>query len=95
MEDLEARVDRYISLEREALEKISVSVSKGSYLEGSARDFLSMAENYFSDALYFRDKGDLLNCFAALNYSYGWIDAGVRMGILDGGGDHRLFTIHK
>lgn len=95
MEDLESRVERYIKLEKEALEKVKISASEDSYLHGSARDFLSMAENYFNDALHFREKGDLLNCFAALNYSYGWIDAGVRIGILDGSGDHRMFTLHS
>lgn len=95
MEDLESRIERYIDLERKALDKVKISASQGSYLEGSARDFLSMAENYFSDALHFREKGDLLNCFAALNYSYGWIDAGVRLGILDGSGDNRMFTLHE
>lgn len=95
MEDLESRVDRYIRLEKEALGKVKVSAAAGSYLEGSAKDFLSMAENYFSDALHFKEIGDLLNCFAALNYSYGWIDAGVRIGILDGGGDNRLFTLNR
>lgn len=95
MEELQARVDRYIELEKEALKKVKIAAAGGSYLEGSAKDFLSMAENYFSDALHFRKKGDLLNCFAALNYSYGWIDAGVRLGILDGSGDNRMFTLHE
>ncbi len=95
MDELESRVEKYIKLERKALEKVRISASSGSYLEGSAKDFLSMARDYFSDALHFREKGDLLNCFAALNYSYGWIDAGVRLGILDGAGDNRMFTLHE
>jgi hypothetical protein len=51
-----------------------------------------LIKGYFSDAKYFFEKGDLINSFAALNYSYGWIDSLVRLGALDGKGYHRLFT---
>ena len=42
-----------------------------------------MVENYFKDAMHFKEKGDLINAFAALNYAHGWLDAGARIGIFD------------
>ncbi len=95
MNDLKERVEKYIEIEKNAFDKLKIGVPPGSYLEGSARDFLFMAKSYYNDAIFFKKKGDLVNALAALNYSYGWIDAGVRIGLLDGGDDHRLFTHFK
>ncbi|AAT43035.1 DUF357 domain-containing protein [Picrophilus oshimae] len=93
--DLKERVERYIKIEAEALDKIRIAVPETSHLMVVARDFLDMIRNYYNDALYFYDKNDLINAFAALNYSYGWIDAGIRLGIFYGGSDYRLFTQYK
>lgn len=93
MESLEERVRRYVEIEEKALSKIKVIAPVDSYLEGLARDSLNMIKSYFEDAKHFLEKGDLLNAFAALNYSYGWIDSGARLGIFDTEGDHTLFTL--
>jgi len=66
-----------------------------SLLYDVAMDFLSMIECYFNDARAFIEKGDYINGFASLNYAYGWIDAGVRLGIFDVGGDDVRFTLAK
>jgi hypothetical protein len=95
MEELRDRVLRYIRIEEEAMRKVRISVGKDSFLHTYAEDSLQMVKNYFSDAKYFLDQGDLLNSFAALNYSYGWLDSLVRLGVLDGDGDHVLFTNYK
>ncbi len=95
MEELEERVRRYIEIEERALSKIRVIAPSDSYLEGLARDSLEMINSYFKDAKHFYEKGDLVNAFAALNYSYGWIDSGARLGIFDTGGDHSLFTLYR
>ncbi len=92
MEDLKERVLRYMSIEEEALGKITVSPHSDSFLYRFAEDSLNLIRSYYEDSKYFIEKGDLLNAFAAINYSYGWIDALVRLGVLDGKGDHRLFT---
>ena len=44
-----------------------------------AEDFFDMATRYYSDAKHFREKGDWVNSFAALNYAHGWLDAGARI----------------
>ena len=51
-----------------------------------------MVSNYLSDAHHFEGKEDLVNAFAALNYSHGWLDCGVRIGVFDVK-DDRLFTV--
>lgn len=94
-EELSERVDRYVSMESEAISKIRISVPEGSHLMGVAMDFLRMIKNYFDDACHFKNKGDLINALSALNYSYGWIDAGVRFGLFDALKDTHLFTIYQ
>ncbi|PYB68902.1 MULTISPECIES: DUF357 domain-containing protein [unclassified Thermoplasma] len=94
-EDLAKRIERYFRIEEEAIKKIRISPAEGSFLRKIAEDNMEMIMSYYSDAKDFYRKGDLINAFAALNYSYGWIDAGVRLGIFDGAGDHRLFTLYE
>lgn len=95
MEDLKSKAEKYISLEEEAWLKVRIAVPENSSLHGIAEDFLRMAHDYFEDAKSFYSKGDLVNSVAAASYSYGWLDAGVRMGILEGSGDHRLFIHYR
>jgi len=52
-----------------------------------------MAKRYYSDAKHFRDKGDYVTAFAALNYAHGWLDAGARIGLFDVDHDSELFTV--
>ena len=54
---------------------------------------LMMADDYCSDAIHFREKGDYIRSFGAINYAHAWIDAGVKLGLLDGHGDDELFTL--
>lgn len=50
-----------------------------------AKDFLDMAQRYYSDAKHFESKQDYVLAFAALNYAHGWLDAGARI---------KLFKVH-
>lgn len=95
MEELKTRVEKYIQIEEEALSKLRTVSPQNSFAGTMAENFMEMINSYFSDAKHFYSKGDYLNAFAALNYSYGWIDSGIRIGIFDGGEDHRLFTLLK
>jgi len=60
--------------------------------EDHAKEIISMVENYLKDARYFTDKGKIVDAFAALNYSHGWLDSGVRLDIFDIEDDN-LFTV--
>ncbi|MHB8395754.1 MAG: DUF357 domain-containing protein [Thermoplasmataceae archaeon] len=95
MEDLREKVEKYLKLNLEALSKIKVAAPKDSFFYTMATDFMEMIRSYSSDALHFKEKGDLINAFAALNYAHGWIDAGARIGIFDVDLDHRLFTLYR
>ena len=54
---------------------------------------MRMADDYASDAAHFLSIGDYVRAFGAINYAHAWIDAGVKIGLLDGHGDDVLFTL--
>jgi hypothetical protein len=54
---------------------------------------MRMADDYSSDAQHFMDIGDYVRAFGAINYAHAWIDAGVKLRLLDGHGDDVLFTL--
>ena len=37
--------------------------------------------------------GNLIDAFGAINYAHAWIDAAVKIGLLDGHDDDSLFTL--
>jgi len=86
----EKKIEKYMNLTTNALEKVRSNVIKGK--EKEAKEIIEMVENYLSDAKHFLKEGDYVNSFAALNYSHGWIDCGVRTDIFDVD-DDRLFTV--
>lgn len=88
-------LDRYLRLTREALDRVRPASPARSYLLGAAEDFLSMARAYLADAVHFSQTGDPERALAAVSYAHGWIDAGVRLGLLDGGDDDQRFTLFR
>ncbi len=94
-DELSQRIQKYIQIEAEALKALSVCVPQNSSMRAFADSSLEMIRSYFEDAKYFNEKGDLINALSALNYSYGWIDSGVRLGIFKTDGDYRKFTFFK
>lgn len=90
------KLEKYFSVTEKALKKVKI-IKNGSIagkdFEKHARDFLDMAQRYFSDAKHFAEKGDIVTAFAALNYAHGWLDAGARIGLFDVGHDSELFTV--
>ncbi|MHB1439614.1 MAG: DUF357 domain-containing protein [Cuniculiplasma sp.] len=89
------RVKRYLQIEREALKVLSICVPENSSLYDYARSSMEMIKSYYSDANHFLEQGDFINALSSLNYSYGWIDSGVRLGIFKTDGDYRKFTFYK
>ena len=84
------KLEKYFKLTSTALKEVKKNVIKGK--ENYAKEIISMVENYLSDAEHFWKKGDFVNAFAALNYSHGWIDSGVRLDIFNVK-DDKLFTV--
>jgi len=89
------KITKYLDITRQALDKLKIAVPERSFGRKAADDFLNMAKSYYNDALHFRDTGDIVNAFAAVNYAHGWIDCGARLGLFDAGGDDRLFTLFE
>jgi hypothetical protein len=87
------KLNKYFDVTSRALAKVKI-VEKGTIdFKSAAKDFLDMAKRYFEDAKHFRDKGDIVTAFAALNYAHGWLDAGARIGLFDVDHDSELFTV--
>jgi len=82
------KVEKYFLLTKTALEEARKKIIK----EKEAKEIIEMVENYLSDAKYFQGKNDLINAFAAINYSHGWLDSGARLNIFDVK-NNKLFTI--
>jgi hypothetical protein len=84
------KINKYFKLTETALKEVKKNIIKGR--EAHAKEIINMVENYISDAKYFEKQGDYVNCFAALNYSHGWLDSGVRLDVFDVK-DDKLFTV--
>ncbi len=85
------KLDKYFSVTEEALAMVREKGLDDERQE-EAEDFLDMADRYHRDAKHFREKGDKVTAFAALNYAHGWLDAGARIGLFKVK-DSRLFTV--
>jgi uncharacterized protein len=90
-----ALLEKYLRLTREALARVSATPPERSFLRGASDDFLSMARSYLADAEHFEASGDRDRALAAASYAHAWLDAGVRLGILDGGDDDQRFTLFR
>jgi uncharacterized protein len=88
-------LEKYLRLTREALARVAPSAPARSFLRGASDDFLSMARSYLADAEHFSSAGDFDRALAAVSYAHGWLDAGVRLGVLDGGNDDDRFTLYR
>lgn len=87
----EEKLNKYFLITKEALDMIA---EKGidETRKSEAEEVLDMAKRYYSDAGHFREKGDWVLAFAALNYAHGWLDCGARLGLFKVH-DSRLFTV--
>jgi len=88
-------LEKYLRLTREALARVTPAPPERSFLRGASDDFLTMARSYLADAEHFAAEGDPDRALAAASYAHGWLDAGVRLGLLDGGNDDQRFTLFR
>ena len=92
-QSIEQKLAKYFDITNRALHKVKIAKEQKIDWKASAEDFLDMATRYFEDAKHFREKGDEVTAFAALNYAHGWLDAGARLGLFDVDHDNVLFTV--
>jgi len=90
--ELIKKVDKYEATTKKGLEEIKKKTDLNEEKTRIADDFLSMANNYFNDGKFFKEKGDLLTALASFSYAHAWLDAGVRAHLFDATND-QLFTL--
>ena len=91
--DIHEKTDRYEAMLAEALSAATVAAPSGTTLADAAGECEEMARSYLDDGRHFREQGDVVNALAAFSYGYGWLDAGVRLGLFDVPDDSQLFTV--
>jgi len=84
------QLEKYFNLTEKALAMAKENILPSK--EPQAKEITEMVENYLSDARHFKESGDFVNAFAALNYAHGWLDSGVRLDVFDVD-DDSLFTV--
>lgn len=89
------KINKYLDITAKALKKLKIAAPNKSYNKRLAESFLEMAKCYYSDAEYFRECGNIVNAFAAVNYAHAWLDCGARIGLFDVGEDDILFTLFE
>lgn len=87
------KLSKYFDVTSRAIAKVKINSEQKFDWKQKAEDFLDMATRYFEDAKHFKEKGEIVTAFAALNYAHGWLDAGARLGLFDVDGDNTLFTV--
>ena len=89
----EEKLNKYFDVTEKALAKVKfkeVNIDSKKIYD----DFLDMAKRYFDDAKHFKEKGEFVTAFAALNYAHGFLDAGARLGVFDVK-DNKLFAVDE
>ena len=77
------RLEREFKVTEKALDNIKIKINKNSELYKNALHFIDTAKRYFEDAKFFKEKGDKASAFGALNYAFGWLDAGKSIGLFE------------
>jgi uncharacterized protein len=86
------KVEQYLALTAEARAKATPMAQTDEDAD-RLTSMMRMCDDYQADAKHFLEQGDLVRAFGAINYAHAWIDAAVRIGLMDGHGDDRLFTL--
>ena len=87
------KLQYYLDLTKQARAKATAIPSNGTKEAEMLAVLLRMSDDYTSDANYFMENGDYVRAFGAINYAHAWIDAGIKLKLLDGHGDDNLFTL--
>ena len=86
------RIERYFSLTADAM-AMATPATRNPEDEVRLRIMMGMCDDYVADARHFMEAGEFVSACGAINYAHAWRDAAVRIGLMDGHGDDRLFTL--
>ena len=79
---LRQKTDEYEAYLATALAETRITPEQPAERKESAGGCMEMATAYLEDGRHFREEGDLPNALAAFAYGHGWLDAGIRIGVL-------------
>ena len=85
--------EKYLTLTKKARNKVSMIGNQTNEEREMVTIMLEMADNYISDASHFFSIQDYVRSYGAINYAHAWIDACVKLRLMDGHGDDELFTL--
>ena len=77
------KTDEYEQLLADACQETNVAESPSEEVSRRAHECLEMATAYLADGRHFQTEHDYPNALAAFAYGHGWLDAGIRLGVLD------------
>ena len=77
------RLEREFKVTEKALKELKIIIDKNDKNYKHALHFIDTAKRYYKDAQYFKEKGDKASAFGALNYAFGWLDAGKNIGLFE------------
>ena len=77
------RLEREFKVTEKSLKELNIIIKKSDKNYEKALHFRDTAKRYFEDAKYFKEKGDKASAFGALNYAFGWLDAGKCVGLFN------------
>ena len=70
------RLDREFKVTEHALKHAKIIIPKEHEHYKTAQKMVDTAQRYYDDACFFKEKQDKASAFGALNYAFGWLDAG-------------------
>ena len=74
------RLEREFKVTEKALKKLKIVIDKNDKNYKNALHFIDTAKRYYEDAKFYKGKDDKASAFGALNYAFGWLDAGKNIG---------------
>jgi len=77
------RLSREFKVTKKALDELKIIIDKNDKNYDIAIKIVDTATRYYQDAIYFDKKKDKASAFGALNYAYGWLDAGKEMNLFE------------
>ena len=77
------RLEKEFKVTENTINNLKIKINENNENYKHALKFLDTAKRYFDDAKFFRDKGDKASAFGALNYAFGWLDAGKEIGLFE------------
>lgn len=77
------RLEREFKVTEKALKKLKIVIDKNNENYKKALHFIDTAKRYYEDAKFFKEKDDKASAFGALNYAFGWLDAGKNIGLFE------------